>query len=94
MGGAHGLTIISLFSESNTKDKSSFISKSLITRVNWKILYKHRNIVIREPGFLCKEGKVEPKIKATDESMDKNRATFMHERQKAIMCVITNIHHS
>ena len=50
--------------------------------------------MIREPGFLCKEGKVEPKIKATDESMDKDRATFMHERQKAIMCVITNIHHS
>ena len=37
---------------------------------------------------------MEPKIRATDEFMDKNRATFMHERQKAIMCVITNIHQS
>ena len=54
MGGAHGLTIIRIFSKSNTEDKPSFISKSLITRVNWSILYKHRNIEMREPGFLCK----------------------------------------
>ena len=38
MGAAHGLIIIRIFSKSNTKEKPSFISKSLINRVNWPIL--------------------------------------------------------
>ena len=37
---------------------------------------------------------MEPKMRATDVFLDKRRATFMHERWEAIMCVITKVHHS
>jgi hypothetical protein len=35
VGGVQGLIIISLFYESNTKENSSFVSKSLTPRVIW-----------------------------------------------------------
>ena len=35
MGGAHGLTIISLFSKSNTQENPSFVSNSFFARVTW-----------------------------------------------------------
>jgi len=35
VGGVQGLIIISLFYESNTKENSSFVSKSLTSRMIW-----------------------------------------------------------
>ena len=34
---------------------------------------------------------MEPKMRATNVFLEKRRSTFMHERQGAIICVITNV---
>ena len=48
---------------------------------------------MREPLFPCKvRGKKGAYIRAPAVFTDKRRATFVHERQRAIMYIITNVH--